>query len=52
MIIIRQLLKRFAGAVIEALGNIAASGLAIGVGVLIGLALILYAQFKYNKGLF
>ena len=24
----------------------------IGVGVLIGLALILYAQFKYNKGLF
>ena len=41
-----------AGAVIEALGNIAASGLAIGVGVLIGLAVILYAQFKYNKGLF
>ena len=41
-----------AGAVIQALGNIAASGLAIGVGVLIGLALILYAQFKYNKGLF
>ena len=24
----------------------------LGVGVLIGLALILYAQFKYNKGLF
>ena len=41
-----------AGAVIEALGYIAASGLAIGVGVLIGLALMLYAQFKYNKGLF
>ena len=41
-----------AGAVIQALGNIAASGLVIGVGVLIGLALILYAQFKYNKGLF
>ena len=40
------------GAVIEALGYIAASGLVIGVGVLIGLALILYAQFKYNKGLF
>ena len=37
---------------IQALGNIAASGLVIGVGVLIGLALILYAQFKYNKGLF
>ena len=41
-----------AGAVIQALGNKAASGLAIGVGVLIGLALMLYAQFKYNKGLF
>ena len=41
-----------AGAVIHALGNIAASGLVIGVGVLIGLALILYAQFKYNRGLF
>ena len=41
-----------AGAVIEALGYIAASGLAIGVGVLIGLALMLYAQFKDNKGLF
>ena len=41
-----------AGAVIEALGNIAASGLAIGVGVLIGLVFILYAQFKYNRGLF
>ena len=41
-----------AGAVIQALGNITASGLVIGVGVLIGLALILYAQFKYNRGLF
>ena len=41
-----------AGAVMQALGNIAASGLVIGVGVLIGLALMLYAQFKYNKGLF
>ena len=41
-----------AGAVIEALGYIAASGLVIGVGVLIGLALMLYAQFKYNRGLF
>ena len=40
------------GAVMEAFGNIAASGLAIGVGVLIGLSLVLYAQFKYNKGLF
>ena len=40
------------GAVIQALGYIAASGLATGVGVLIGLAFILYAQFKYNKGLF
>ena len=40
------------GMVIQALGNIEASVLAIGVGVLIGLALILYAQFKYNKGLF
>ncbi|MBE6669764.1 MAG: helix-turn-helix transcriptional regulator [Ruminococcaceae bacterium] len=41
-----------AGAVIQALGYLAASGLAIGVGVLIGLALILYAQFKYNRGIF
>ena len=41
-----------AGAVIQALGYLAASGLAIGVGVLIGLVLILYAQFKYNRGLF
>jgi len=40
------------GAVIEALGNIAASGLAMGIVVLIGLALVLYAQFKYNGGLF
>lgn len=39
-------------AVIQALGYIAASGLVMGVGVLIGLALILYTQFKYNKGLF
>ena len=39
-------------AVIQALGNIAASGLVIGVGVLIGLIFILYAQFKYNRGLF
>ena len=41
-----------AGAVIQALGNIATSGMVIGVGVLIGLLLILYAQFKYNRGLF
>ena len=41
-----------AGAVIQALGYIGTSGLVIGVGVLIGLALILYAQFKYNRGLF
>ena len=41
-----------AGAVIQALGYLAASGLAIGIGVLIGLVLILYAQFKYNRGLF
>ena len=40
------------GAVIQALGYVAASGLVIGAGVLIGLALILYAQFKYNRGLF
>lgn len=40
------------GAVIQALGYIAASGLVIGIGVLIGLVLILYAQFKYNRGLF
>ncbi len=40
------------GAVIQALGNIAASGLMIGIGALTGLILILYAQFKYNKGLF
>lgn len=32
--------------------NIAASGLVLGIGVMIGLALMLYAQFKYNKGLF
>ena len=38
--------------IIVTVGNIAASGLAIGVGVLIGLVLILYAQFKYNRGLF
>ena len=41
-----------AGAVIQALGYLAASGLAIGIGMLIGLVLILYAQFKYNRGLF
>lgn len=40
------------GAVIQALGNIAASGLVTGIGVLTGLVLILYAQFKYNRGLF
>ncbi len=39
-------------AVIQALGNIAAGGVAIGVGFLIGMAFILYAQFKYNRGLF
>ncbi len=40
------------GAVIQALGNITASGWVIGIGVLIGLIFILYAQFKYNRGLF
>ena len=40
------------GAVIQALGNITASGWVIGIGVLIGLVFILYAQFKYNRGLF
>ena len=40
------------GAVMQALGNITASGLVIGIGILPGLALILYAQFKYNRGLF
>ena len=40
------------GVVIQALRYIAASGLVIGAGVLIGLALMLYAQFKYNRGLF
>ena len=40
------------GAVIQALGNIAVSGWVTGIGVLIGLVFILYAQFKYNKGLF
>ncbi len=40
------------GAVIQALGSLAASGWVIGIGVLMGLALILYAQFKYNRGLF
>ena len=39
-------------AIIQALGNIAAGGVAIGVGFLIGMAFILYAQFKYNRGLF
>ncbi|MBQ2865758.1 MAG: helix-turn-helix transcriptional regulator [Clostridia bacterium] len=41
-----------AGAVVQALGHMAASGLLIGVGVLVGLIFILYAQFKYNRGLF
>ena len=41
-----------AAAVIQAFGYIAASGSAMGVGVIIGLILILYAQFKYNRGLF
>ena len=40
------------GAVTQALGNITASGWVIGIGVLIGLVFILYAQFKYNRGLF
>ena len=40
------------GVVIQALGNITASGWVIGIGVLIGLVFILYAQFKYNRGLF
>lgn len=40
------------GAVIQALGNITSSGWVIGIGVLIGLVFILYAQFKYNRGLF
>lgn len=40
------------GAVIQALGNITVSGWVIGIGVLIGLVFILYAQFKYNRGLF
>ena len=39
-------------AVIRALGAIEVSGLIIGVGFLIGMAFILYAQFKYNRGLF
>jgi len=39
-------------AVIEALGNVAASGLAMGIVVMIGLALVIYAQFKYNGSLF
>lgn len=41
-----------AGAVIQAFGHIAASGSVMGVGLLIGSLLILYAQFKYNRGLF
>ncbi len=40
------------GAFIQALGSITASGVTIGAGILIGLALILYAQFRYNRGLF
>ncbi len=40
------------GAIIQALGNIMASGWVIGIGALIGLVFILYAQFKYNRGLF
>ena len=39
-------------AIIQAIGSITASGLVIGVGFLIGIILILYAQFKYNRGLF
>lgn len=41
-----------AGAVIQALGDSGAGGLAMGIGILIGLVFILYAQFKYNRGLF
>ena len=39
-------------AIIQAFGNVAAGGIVTGVGILIGLLPILYAQFKYNKGLF
>ena len=41
-----------AAAVIQALGSIEASAAVIGVGFLIGMIPILYAQFKYNRGLF
>ena len=39
-------------AIIQAFGNVAAGGIVTGVGILIGLLPILYAQFKYNRGLF
>ncbi len=39
-------------AVIQALGSIATGGIVICIGFLIGMILILYAQFKYNRGLF
>lgn len=39
-------------AIVQALGNIELGGLITFAGVIIGLSLILYAQFKYNKGIF
>ena len=40
------------GAVLEAFAGEAAGSLPVLAGVVAGLALILYAQFKYNKGIF
>jgi len=39
-------------AIVQALGNIELGGLITLVGVIIGFTLMLYAQFKYNKGIF
>ena len=39
-------------AILQALGNIELSGAITLAGVVIGLVLMLYAQFKYNKGIF
>lgn len=39
-------------AIVQALGSIELGGLITLAGIIIGFALMLYAQFKYNKGIF
>lgn len=41
-----------ASGIIQAFVGIEAGSIFIAIGVVIGLVLILYAQFKYNRGLF